>query len=202
MKKIIFLVLITSLISCTNIVREAANQFTAEYYIPNIENSIILPSSFKKSSSIDYLFKLFESEKDIQLIKSVEDGIYNMTNKKGDFSLLYDTTNINNSVMVYKLDEYFELNGQIGSVYLKHIEDYLYNAWFSRGIFYNKLESHYFKQGHLEYLKIKYDKKSNDDVMFFTQYIISSTFNKTFVVSINSDTKNDYEGLIKKLVIR
>ncbi len=185
-KNIFFFIVLVSLFSCGN---ELKNYKLIEIDI--IETSIVLPSKYKIISPTNYLIKLLDSKKATVLVSHIEQSIMNSLNSDINFELLYDTTNVNNSIIIFK-ENLPILNQYMASKYLKELEEMFDDNWSPQGVEYVKVGSSFVRKKPLEFIKLKYLKEYNEDIMYFTQFFINRK-DKSYILTINGDGKDDFE---------
>ncbi len=198
MKK--FLLLLTSILLVSCQMFEPKKEGFAKFSKNKIEfknNTIVLTSDYVKSTPEEFKSKIDLLEgtpkfKNVALaeLKKIED-------KKVDFEIFVDETNIENYVFIYTCD-FYQFDEHRAARVVQALSDQLKNEANKQEVKFKRIHGRYFFTPTSKVVKLKYLKAYKKDKKFQTEYIVASK-SGGIGLSISNTEDIDFENSVKHL---
>lgn len=199
MKKFLLLMITTLLLVGCELISEKKNGFSkfSKNKIEFKNNTIVLTSDYVKATPEEFRTRI-DSLKNkpkfktvaLQELKKVED-------KKVDFELFVDDTNVENYVFIYTCD-FYQFDEHRAARVVQTLSDQLQDEANIQEVKYKRIHGRFFFTPTSKVVKLKYLKAYKKDRKFQTEYIISSKSGGIGLLISNLEDI-DFEGSVKKL---
>ncbi|MCK8523171.1 hypothetical protein M0D21_16450 [Aquimarina sp. D1M17] len=198
MKK--FLLLLTSILLVSCQMFEPKKEGFAKFSKNKIEfknNTIVLTSDYVKSTPEEFKSKidLLEGTPKFKNVALAE--LKKIENKKVDFEIFVDETNIENYVFIYTCD-FYQFDEHRAARVVQALSDQLKNEANKQEVKFKRIHGRYFFTPTSKVVKLKYLKAYKKDKKFQTEYIVASK-SGGIGLSISNTEDIDFENSVKHL---
>lgn len=115
------------------------------------------------------------------------------------FEIYIDSTNSNNTIWFVD-GPAVRLTEDMISYFISSTEKRLESEFALYGVSYKRVENTFYNGRHNQLLKVKYEMLYDDTKTYITEYLVTS-LTKTIGITVNNESENDLEELIKKIKI-
>ncbi len=198
MKK--FLLLLTSVLLVSCQLFEPKKEGFAKFSKNKIEfknNTIVLTSDYVKATPEDFKSKINSLEGELKFKNVALAELKKIEDKKVDFELFVDATNIQNYVFIYTCD-YYQFDEHRAARVVQALSDQIKDEANTQEVNYKRIHGRYFFTPTSKVVKLKYLKAYKKDRRFQTEYIVASKSGGVGLLISNLEDI-DFENSVKHI---
>ncbi|WP_109301839.1 hypothetical protein [Aquimarina sp. AU474] len=198
MKK--FLLLLTSVLLVSCQIFEPKKEGFAKFSKNKIEfknNTIVLTSDYVKATPEDFKAKINLLEGELKFKNVALAELKKIENKKVDFELFVDATNIQNYVFIYTCD-FYQFDEHRAARVVQALSDQIKDEANIQEVNYKRIHGRYFFTPTSKVVKLKYLKAYKKDRRFQTEYIVASKSGGVGLLISNLEDI-DFENSVKRI---
>ncbi|MBL0684519.1 hypothetical protein [Aquimarina mytili] len=197
MKKLLLLSISILLVSCN--LFEPKKEGFAKFSKNKIEfknNTIVLTSDYVKASPEDFKAKIELLDSNLKFKNIALAELKKIQDKKVDFELFVDETNIENYVFIYTCD-YYQFDEHRAARVVQALSDQVKDEANVQEVRYKRIHGRFFFTPTSKVVKLKYLKAYKKDRKFQTEYIVASKSGGIGLL-ISNLQDIDFESSIKR----
>lgn len=160
---------------------------------------LYVPSNYERLYGSQFKSALNDSKEAYKFKENLKSIIGRVEAKEEGFAIYADRATPQNCIWVQK-KKFVDFEKTDASKYIGIMEESFKNMRDGYGFKFERIENRILKTQAAKILKLKYKVTSEGKTIYETQYIIT-THKKTFAVNVRNAGEEDFEDVMKKMVI-